>query len=492
LFGVIVAGRGADEAIHGHASTRRLTPRACPPRELAHAWHACWSSLAATDPNLPVNKRGRAMVTDPKSELRSPFANPWIQLILGIICMAAVANLQYGWTLFVNPIDAKFHWGRVAIQVAFTTFVLIETWLVPVEGYLVDRFGPRWVVIGGGILVAIAWVLNSSADSLAMLYFAAAVGGVGTGCVYGTCVGNALKWFPGRRGLAAGFTAAGFGAGAALTVIPISHMITSQGYQHAFFFFGLLQGAIVVVIGLGLLVPPASILAAKVKPSTTAYGYTPREVLRSPVFYVLYAMFVLIAAGGLTMTAAVKPMSADLKIDKIPVDLLGFTLAAGVFAVSLSRIFDGVGRPFFGWLSDRIGREHTMALAFLIGAGALFTLSQLGGTNPLMFVLVTALYFGVYGEIFSLFPATQGDTFGSKYAAANAGMLYTAKGTGALLVAPMAALAKNHGYGTMFAIFVTFNIVAALLALFVLKPMRARHFAAGPPAAGVQTRAAAV
>jgi MFS transporter, OFA family, oxalate/formate antiporter len=422
------------------------------------------------------------MITDAKSESASLFGRPWIQLVLGIICMAAVANLQYGWTLFVNPIDDKYHWGKAAIQVAFTMFVLIETWLVPVEGYLVDRFGPRPVVIAGGVLVAIAWVLNSSADSLPLLYFAAAVGGVGTGCVYGTCVGNALKWFPGRRGLAAGFTAAGFGAGAALTIIPISHMISSDGYQHAFFVFGLLQGAIVFIMGLALMAPPRQILTATVKPSTTAYGYTPQQVLRSPVFYVLYVMFVLIAAGGLTMTAAVKPMAADFKVDKIPVSLFGITLAAGVFAVSLSRIFDGVGRPFFGWLSDRIGREHTMALAFLIGAAALFTLNQIGGTNPVGFVLVTALYFGVYGEIFSLFPATQGDTFGSKFAAANAGMLYTAKGTGALLVPIMAALSKAHGYGSMFTIFVTFNIVAALLALFVLKPMRVRHFAAGPPA----------
>jgi MFS transporter, OFA family, oxalate/formate antiporter len=420
------------------------------------------------------------MNTDSKPH--SLFENPWTQLILGIICMASVANLQYGWTLFVNPIDAKFHWGRAAIQVAFTTFVLIETWLVPVEGYLVDRFGPRPIVIGGGVLVAIAWVMNSIADSLPLLYIAAAIGGIGTGCVYGTCVGNALKWFPGRRGLAAGFTAAGFGAGAALTIIPISHMISSDGYQHAFMFFGLLQGAIVVIMGMALLVPPPQILAAKVKPSTTAYGYTPKQVLRSPVFYVLYVMFVLIAAGGLTMTAAVKPMAGDFKIDKIPVDLFGITMAAGIFAVSLSRIFDGVGRPFFGWLSDQIGREHTMALAFLIGAAALFTLNQVGGSNPVIFVLVTALYFGVYGEIFSLFPATQGDTYGSKFAAANAGMLYTAKGTGALLVPIMTALSKDHGYGTMFTLFVTFNIVAALLALFVLKPMRARHFAAGPPA----------
>jgi MFS transporter, OFA family, oxalate/formate antiporter len=415
-----------------------------------------------------------ANVNSPRST--SALANPWVQLILGVICMASVANLQYGWTLFVNPIDAKYHWGRSAIQVAFTIFVLIETWLVPVEGYLVDRFGPRWIVLGGGVLVALAWTLNSIASSLPVLYFAAAVGGIGTGCVYGTCVGNALKWFPGRRGLAAGITASGFGAGAALTIVPILQMINSSGYEQAFLFFGLLQGGIVFVVSWMLLAPPAELIGAKIKPNQTAHGYTPAEVLRSPCFYVLYVMFVLIAAGGLTMAASMAPIAKDFKIDKVPVDLFGVTMAALAFALSLNRIFDGVGRPFFGWLSDQIGREYTMALAFLLGAAALYTLSQ-SGSNPVVFVLVTALYFGVYGEIFSLFPATQGDTFGSKYAAANAGMLYTAKGAGALLVPIAAGISKAHGWAPVFTLAMTFNVLAALLALFVLRPMRARHFA---------------
>ncbi|MEA3198031.1 MAG: transporter, family, oxalate/formate antiporter [Gammaproteobacteria bacterium] len=406
----------------------------------------------------------------------SPLANPWVQLILGVICMACVANLQYGWTLFVNPIDAKYHWGRPAIQVAFTLFVLIETWLIPVEGYMVDRFGPRWVVLIGSVLVAAAWVMNSVASSLPVLYFAAALGGIGTGCVYGTCVGNALKWFPGRRGLAAGITAAGFGAGAAITIGPIKAMIDSAGYEHAFLVFGLIQGAIVFLVSWLLLVPPAQLITAKVKPNQTAHGYTPAEVLRSPVFYVLYIMFVLIAAGGLTMAASLAPIAKDLKIEKIPVELFGFVMPALVFALSLDRIFDGVGRPFFGWLSDQIGREYTMALAFFIGAAALYSLSQ-SGSNPVVFVLVTALYFGVYGEIFSLFPATQGDTFGSKFAASNAGMLYTAKGAGALLVPVAAGIAKDHGWGAVFSTAMTFNVIAGLMALFVLKPMRARHFA---------------
>jgi MFS transporter, OFA family, oxalate/formate antiporter len=410
------------------------------------------------------------------SAARPLFENPWVQLLVGVICMASVANLQYGWTLFVNPIDAKYHWGRADIQVAFTIFVLIETWLIPVEGYLVDRFGPRWVVVAGAVLVTLSWVVNSSAGSLAVLYFAAALGGIGTGCVYGTCVGNALKWFPGRRGLAAGITAAGFGAGAALTIGPISTMIGHSGYERAFLFFGLLQGAIVLCMAFGMRVAPRSLETAHPKALQSSRGFTPAEVLRSPVFYVLYVMFVLVAAGGLTMAASMAPIAKDLGLEKAPVALFGSTLPALVFALQLNRIFDGIGRPFFGWLSDRIGREHTMAIAFLIGALALFTLAS--GVDAAAFVLVTAVYFGAYGEVFSLFPATQGDTFGARFAAANAGMLYTAKGTGALLVPIATAIAKAHGWSSVFLTAMGCNIAAALLALLVLKPLRVRHFAA--------------
>jgi MFS transporter, OFA family, oxalate/formate antiporter len=404
-------------------------------------------------------------------------ANPWLQLAIGVICMACVANLQYGWTLFVNPIDAKYHWGREKIQVAFTLFVLIETWLIPIEGYLVDRFGPRWVVLVGGILVAIAWTLNSSASTLPVLYVAAAIGGVGTGCVYGTCVGNALKWFPGRRGLAAGITAAGFGVGAAFTIAPISAMIDAAGYQQAFKFFGLMQGGIVFVMAWGMLAAPANFKPTETRVNQTKHGYKPAEVLRSPCFWTMYLMFVLVAAGGLMMAASMGPIAKDFKIEKIPVALFGFTMPTLVFALKLNRILDGIGRPFFGWVSDHIGREHTMAIAFVLGAGAFWALSHYG-TNPVAFVLITAFYFYVFGEIYSLFPATQGDTFGTKYAAANAGMLYTAKGAGALLVPFAAGLAVTQGWNTVFVIAMSFNLLAAAIGLVILKPMRARHFIA--------------
>ena len=190
----------------------------------------------------------------------------WLQLVMGIVCMAMIANLQYGWTLFVDPIDAVHHWGRAAIQLAFTIFVVTETWLVPVEAWFVDKYGPRIVVMFGGIMIALAWLMNSYADSLVLLYAAAIVGGIGAGAVYGTCVGNALKWFPDRRGLAAGATAAGFGAGAAITVVPIANMIAATGYQSAFFTFGLGQGLIVFILSF-FLRPPTVAMPAKKKQS---------------------------------------------------------------------------------------------------------------------------------------------------------------------------------------------------------------------------------
>src|SRR5712671_2906057 len=252
-------------------------------------------------------------VTPLRGLATKPASYRWIQLFLGIICMVMIANLQYGWTLFVNPIDQKYHWGRAAIQVAFTIFVLTETWLVPIEGYLVDRFGPRPVVLGGGLLCGLGWVMNAFAGSLPMLYVAAAISGIGAGAVYGTCVGNALKWFPDRRGLAAGLTAAGFGAGSALTIIPIQGMIQSSGYEATFLWFGLGQGIVVVVLSLLLSAPRPGEVPASTRLRQSARDYTPVEVLSSPIFWVMYAMFVLVAAGGLMATAQLAPIANDFQ-----------------------------------------------------------------------------------------------------------------------------------------------------------------------------------
>jgi OFA family oxalate/formate antiporter-like MFS transporter len=404
----------------------------------------------------------------------SPLSKPWIQLLIGILCMVMVANLQYGWTLFVGPIDAKYHWGRASIQVAFTIFVLLETWLVPVEGYLVDRFGPRWIVVVAGALCGIAWTINSIADSLPMLYFAAAIGGIGAGGVYGTCIGHALRWFPERRGLAAGLTAAGFGAGSALTIIPIANMIKVSGYQHTFLTFGVFQGVVVFFLGFLLLVPPVSLMVAppKLAPGASRFQAKPMEMVKTPIFWVMYAMFVMMATGGLMAVAQLAPIAKDFKIADVPVSLIGLTLPALTFALTIDRILNGLCRPFFGWVSDHIGRENTMFLAFTLEGVGIIALANLG-TNPVMFVILSGIVFFGWGEIYSLFPATVSDTFGTTYATSNAGLMYTAKGTAALLVPYANVLsAKTGSWHLVFMLAAALNLIAAVMAILVLKPMR--------------------
>jgi OFA family oxalate/formate antiporter-like MFS transporter len=403
-------------------------------------------------------------------------ATRWGQLIFGIICMVMIANLQYGWTLFVGPIEAKFHWGRAAIQVAFTIFVLTETWLVPIEGYLIDKFGPRIMISLSGVLVAIGWVINSVADSLFLLYLGAAIGGIGAGVVYGGSVGNALKWFPDRRGLAAGLTAAGFGAGSALTVIPIANMIQSRGSEAAFLWFGLAQGIVVVLVALLLRAPAPGEVASPVAPAVqqTRRDYTPAEALKTPVFWVMYAMFVMVGTGGLMAIAQLAPIAADFKVADVPVSILGLTLPALTFALTIDRVLNGVCRPFFGWVSDQIGRENTMFIAFLVEGVGIYALLMFA-SNPVLFVILSGLVFFAWGEIYSLFPATCTDIYGRKFATTNYGMLYTAKGTAALLVPLANVLTTATGsWHAVFYVAAILNIVAAVMALAVLKPMRIR------------------
>jgi MFS transporter, OFA family, oxalate/formate antiporter len=405
----------------------------------------------------------------------------WGQLIFGIICMVMIANLQYGWTLFVNPIDQKYHWGPAAIQVAFTIFVLTETWLVPFEGYLIDRFGPRVMVCGSGVLVAIAWVINSVADSLFLLYVGAAIGGIGAGVIYGASVGNALKWFPDRRGLAAGLTAAGFGAGSALTVIPIANMIQSSGYEAAFLWFGLGQGIVVVLVALLLRAPQAGEVVAPAAPAVqqTRRDYGPAEVLKTPVFWVMYAMFVMVGAGGLMAIAQLAPIANDYNIASVPVSILGLTLPALTFALTIDRVLNGICRPFFGWVSDHIGRENTMFIAFFVEGVGIYALLYFAD-NPVLFVILSGMVFFAWGEIYSLFPATCTDIYGRKFATTNYGMLYTAKGTASLLVPLANVLTSATGsWHAVFYVAAILNIVAAVMAVVVLRPMRRRAMEQG-------------
>ncbi len=405
----------------------------------------------------------------------------WTQLTIGVAAMVMIANYQYGWTFFVPDIQKKFGWDRASIQLAFTLFVLFETWLVPIEGWFVDKYGPRLVVLVGGILCAIGWAVNAHATTLNGFYLGMIVAGIGAGAVYGTCVGNALKWFPDKRGLAAGITAAGFGAGSALTVAPIQAMIKDSGFQSTFLYFGLGQGLIIVLLSFFLLAPkvgqvPAVMANANVIQSRR--NYQPTEVLRQPIFWLMYLMFVIVGAGGLMVTANLKPIAVDWKVDSIPVTLAGMTMTAVTFAATIDQVLNGLTRPFFGWISDMIGRENTMFIAFGLEGVGIWALYMFGH-DPVWFVILSGLVFFAWGEIYSLFPSTCTDTFGSKFATTNAGLLYTAKGFAALLVPIANYMQQSSGsWDHVFIIAAGANILASLLAIIVLKPWRRRVVAA--------------
>jgi OFA family oxalate/formate antiporter-like MFS transporter len=409
--------------------------------------------------------------------LGTVWRNRWVQLAAGIAGMVAVANFQYSWTLFVQPLDARHGWGKVAIlDSLYIFFTLAQTWLVPIEGYLADRFGPRRLLVTGGVLSALAWVICSSTNSLAVLDAAQVLSGCGSGIVYSLSVGNALKWFPDRRGLATGLTAAAFGAGSAATVRPIGWTIEHLGYETAFLWFGVGQGLVIVLAALVMRFPRPGEVPAPVKPRVlqSSRDYSPRQMLRSPAFWLLYVMMTAGAIPGLLMLGQIAPLAEDFGVARVQIALLWGTSAALPLAMELDRVLGGFTRPVFGWVSDHIGREPAIFLAFALEGVSLLLLIAFA-SNPVAFVLTSGLAFFGWGAIFSLFPAVSGDMFGRQFATANYGLLYTAKGAAALLVSLCNRLqAATGSWAAVFVLLIAFDWLAALLALFVLRPLRRR------------------
>jgi len=386
--------------------------------------------------------------------------------------MIMIANLQYGWSVFVSPLQQAHGWTVASIQVAFTIFVALETWATPVDAWICDRVGPRFgprVVMGaGGLLVAAGWALDAYTASLTGLYVGGALTGFGAGAIYCVSVGTAVKWFPDHRGLATGLVAAGFGAGAALTIIPIKMYIASSGYQAAFLLFGLIQGGVVLVASQFIRHPNPGEVNVVVNAATkqSVRSYTSKEVLGSWVFWVLYVCDVLMCAGGLVVTANLVGIANSHAISDVM--LLGATTLS--LALVFSNVMNGVARPLFGWVADLIGLPKTMMIGFSLGAAAYFFL-YLFGAVPAAFVLCTGLVFFCWGNIFSLFPAMCTNLFGTKYATTNAALLYTAKGAAALLV-PLASIVTRitGSWDSVLLVAAGINIIAVFVVALVLAP----------------------
>ncbi len=412
----------------------------------------------------------------------SRIPNRWIQLMAGIVAMMAIANLQYAWTLFTKPIQAHLHVSLVAVQWTFTLFVALETWLVPFEGYLIDKIGPRFMLGIGSVLVGLSWVGAAHAETINSLYFwYGVVGGIGAGIVYGGTIGNALKWFPDHRGLCVGLTAGAFGIGTATTISPIAAMMKSSGYQHTFLVWGIVQGVVVLAASLFLARPPIGWtppnwkekeIKIKAKVNTSAVDMTPWEMLRQPSFYVIYLMLTMLAFGGLVVTAQLNPMASSYHVDNV---IVAFGMTALVLAITVDRILNGLTRPFWGWVSDNIGRENAIFIAFILEAIAVYLLLQLIN-RPVWFVVLSGLCFFAWGNIFSLFPSITGDLYGNKWATTNYGVVYTAKGVAAAFAGPGAAwlFAKTGSWTKVFWAMIVCDVVAAFMALLWLKPLAAK------------------
>ncbi len=403
----------------------------------------------------------------------------WFQMLLGLIAMMSISSPQYVWTLFTGPLSRTMGTTLAEIQVTFSLLIVLQTFFSPIQAYLVDRFGPRLLITVGALMSGGSWVLSAYAANLWTLYIAyGVIGGLGTGIIYVGIIGLMVRWFPDRRGLATGIAAAGYGFGAIFTSFPIDSMIKLSGYQHTLLVWGVLQAIVGVLAAQGLRMPPANYRPSGQEVAMTqeqsGRSYTPRQMLKNPIFYLLFFMMTLMSTSGLMMVSNVGPLAHEFKI----ADALVWGMAALPLSLTLSRLTNGLTRPFFGWVSDHIGREVTMALAFSIEAVAILLLFAVID-QPVLFVVLTGVVFFGWGEIFSLFPSTLTDTFGPKFAATNYGFLYIAQGIGSILGGPVAALLvqMSGSWATVFVLAACADVLTAVLAIAILRPMRRRHAA---------------
>ena len=398
----------------------------------------------------------------------------WVQMLLGLLCMMAIASPQYVWTLLVGPLSAQFSTTRTVIQWTFFLLIGLQTFFSPFQGWLIERLGPRYLIAAGGALTGLSWVLASYATTVTQLYLTYGVlGGIGTGIVYIGVVGQMVSWFPDRRGFAAGVAAAGYGMGAIATTFPFADSLATSGTGPTLLQFGIGFGVVGFLAALGLRAAPTGPQA--VRPGVTATRDVPTgTMLRTPIFWLMLFMMSCMSTSGLMVTAQIGPFATDQGYAKIVV--LGF--AAIPLALWIDRVCNGLTRPFFGWVSDKIGREYTMALAFALeGVAMLLWYNTL--SNPVLFVLLSGVVFFGWGEIFSLFPSTLTDTFGTKYATKNYGCLYMAQGIGALFGGPLASMLHDStgSWTPVFGFAIGADFLTAALALIVLRPMRLRYMA---------------
>ncbi len=392
--------------------------------------------------------------------------NRWIQLAASVLAMMMISNLQYAWTLFVNPIQAATHWKLPQIQYAFALFVIFETWAMPFTGWLIDLIGPRAFVSLGGLLCGVGWAAMGHVESLTQLYVMYSLTGFGAALVYCGCMGTALKWFPDRRGLAAGSISAGFGSGSALFVPFIANIVNHGDYRTAFLSTGIGEGLLIILAAqfISNPGPDANLPAPRKVAHHRGASFTSAEMLKTPHFYMMFVIALMMGIGGLMTTAQVAPMAKTFKMSAATLTL----------ALTINPLANGGSRLFWGWVSDHFGRENTMILAFLLQAAALLSVVLLGHNSPFLFVTTLALVYFTWGEVYSLFPSASADYFGAKFASSNYSFIYSAKGVASIIGSGAAAslYVMTGSWDDGFYACAGLALVAAILAVVLRKMPR--------------------
>ena len=385
----------------------------------------------------------------------------WFFLILAVLLMCMISGVQYSWTLYANPMKDLLGVSLAAVQTAFTLSQVIQAGSQPGGGYFVDKFGPKVPLMIAGIMVGGGWLAMGAVDNVAMLYVMYTVSGAGVGIVYGTAMNIANRWFPDKRGMCSGFTAAGYGLGVLPFLPMISNVLHAQGVSTALLYTGVIMGTVIVVIAFFVRFPAGSVGKKKVIVPTEK-DFNSNEMLRTPQFWILWASFFSVNFGGLLLVANSVPYGRSI----------GYAAGFLTIAVTVQNLFNGGCRPFWGWVSDRIGRYKTMSVVFGINSIVLLAFTYVANKGEASFMISLALAFFTWGGSYALFPATNSDLFGTAYSARNYGFFWAAKAVAAIFGGGLgAAVATALGWNTAFAITAFTSFVAFALATFVIPKM---------------------
>lgn len=386
----------------------------------------------------------------------------WLILISSIIVMMVISIYQYSWSIYAYAISNDLKWTLTTISLTFTIYVYLSTFIQPFSGFLADNYGSRKLAFISSILVGMGFIASSYTSRPEELYLTYGLGSLGVGALYGIATGTAVKWFSERKGLATGLVTFGFGAGASLFNLPIQSLINANGFRNAFTYVGIFMLVVLIPLSFMMVYPKTSGSKDSGMTKGSEVNYTPTKMLRTWQWYLIYLTFIITPTAALMFGAQLKPMAVEFNI---PTNYLNVVLVVFPLANGLSRVIAGI-------ISDRIGRERTMAIFYSLLGISLLGLSFLGSTPP-SFLLFTFIASLLGGSPYTFYPSIIGDYYGTKYVTVNYGITYTAKAWSGLLSGWVTAYLVE-AYGT-YRLPLTFIALLCMAAAVLSSPIILRR-----------------